>query len=168
MKEFIVTYSNGNSGPPQHEILSALNEGDAIHKIESKVGILIPSFEKVKSDILNIKDRDRILEYVKDTFRYSRNSIPIVDDLLEDADVYNYEYFLDETEHYIKEEVHLKNWSIDLFAKGIVHYLKHLYNDAEYVMKEAGFERGVSNSYQYDSLAIRHVSEKIEKNNGNN
>ena len=160
MREFIVTYSNGESNSPKQEMLRALNETHLIQKIESKVGIIIPNFEKVKSDILNIKDMDRILEYVKDTFRYSRNSIPIVDDLLEDADVYNYEYFLDETEHYIKEEVHLKNWSIDLFAKGIVHYLKHLYNDAEYVMKEAGFERGVSNSYQYDSLAIKHISEK--------
>ncbi len=161
MKEFIVTYSDGNYSFPQQEVLSALNEGHLIQKIESKVGIVIPNFEKVKYDILNFKDKEQILEYVKYTFKYSKNSIPIVDDdLLEDADIYNYEYFLDETEHYIKEDVHLKDWSIGLFAKGIIHYLERLYSDAEHVMKEAGFEKGVSNSQYYDSLAVKYITEK--------
>ena len=158
MKKFKVVYSDGSKFP-KIEIVSALNESEAIARVESKVGILIPDFEKVKSDILDIEDKGKILEYVDNKFKYSNITIPIPKNLLNEADVYNYEYFLDETEHLCLDEIDLKDWPLDLFAKGIIHYLKHLYHESKNALREAGFEHGVSNNRHYDSLAILRIAE---------
>jgi hypothetical protein len=157
MKKFKVVYSDG-SRFPKTETFAALNESEAITRVESKVGILIPDFEKVESDILDIEDKGKILEYVNNKFKYSNIAIPIPKNLLNEADVYNYEYFLDETEHLCLGQIDLKNWPLDLFAKGIIHYLKHLYHESENALREAGFEHGVSNSRHHDSLAIMYIA----------
>tara|TARA_B100000963_G_scaffold5095_1_gene3878 strand:- start:15822 stop:16307 length:486 start_codon:yes stop_codon:yes gene_type:complete len=159
MKKFKVVYSDGSKFP-KTEIFAALNESEAITKVESKVGILIPDFEKVKSDILDIEDKGKILEYVDNRFKYSNITIP-TKNFLDEADVYNYEYFLDETEHLCLDEIELKDWPLDLFAKGIIHYLKHLYHESKNALREAGFEHGVSNSRHHDSLAILYIAPNL-------
>ena len=159
MKRFIVAYLNGIDSMLQLEIVNALNENDVIKGVELKLDILIPDLDKVKSDILDIKDKGKILKYIKDTFKHSKNAIPINDDtFLKDADEYNYNYFLDETEDLI-EEVNLEDWNIDLFTKGIIHYLERLYHDINYNIEEAGFEKDLSNPIYYNSWTIKNITE---------
>ena len=161
MKKFIVTYLNGISRMPQQEIVNALDEDDLIKRVESKLDILIPDFEKVKESIIDINDKNQILNYIRDIFKHSKKSIPINHDtFLKDAEAYNYDYFLDETEELVEEGVDLKDWNIDLFSKGIIHYLNMvMYPNINNNMEEAGFEKDFSNPMYYDSWTITNITE---------